>query len=117
LARKKPKPHRALRRDITDEQADVLNHLVRAHHQQVLTHLHPQRGFHGEIQPIAYGSGPEGEMLVRLDRIPTYRGVLYTEALAQAFPEFPACLDLRLKGWTPASMLPQHAANHSDPVR
>lgn len=104
MARKKVKPHRALHHRLSAEQVLVLNHLSSTS-PDALRHVHPQRGMYGEIQPIAFGVTADGDVLVRLDRIPILNGAPYTVALLNAFPEFPACLDLVIKGWTPASEL------------
>lgn len=110
MPRKKQKPHRALRRDVTAQQKIVLEHLVVNIEVEVL-HLHPQEGFRGEIQPIAFATGPDGDTILRLDRIPAIDGVPYTQVLLDAFPEFPICLDLRIKGWTSASMMQELREN------
>lgn len=102
MPRKKKKPHRAVYRNVTHEQVEILNHLLNNIPYQ-LQHLHPRKGMYGEVLPIAFGSTPEGEVLVRLDRVPGLGGTPYTQVLLDAFPEFPICLDMGLKGWTPES--------------
>lgn len=106
MAKKKQKPHRALKRDITVEQIIVLNHLIKWT-EVPLQHIHPQQGMQGEIQAIAFATCRENnsDVIIRLDRIPHIAGVPYTVVLRDAFPEFPACIDLVIKGWTPQSML------------
>lgn len=102
MPRKKKKPHRAVHRNVTREQVEILNHLLNNVPYQ-LQHMHPRKGMFGEILPIAFGTTPEGDVLVRLDRVPGFGGTAYTQALLDAFPEFPICLDMGLKGWTPES--------------
>jgi hypothetical protein len=104
MPRKKQKPHRALRRDVTVEQVAALTHLARWAGPS-LRHVHPQKGMGDEIQPLAFAISESGEMLLRLDRVPAVDGVPYTTVLRDAFPEFPLCLDLVIKGWTPESMV------------
>ena len=106
MAKKKEKPHRALRRDITPEQKLVLDHLI-AWSDIPLQHMHPQEGMEGEIQCLAFATCREDnrDVIVRLDRVPTIDGVPYTVVLREVFDEFPVCIDLVLKGWTPASMM------------
>ncbi len=102
MAKKKLKPHRAIRRDVSEEQAMVLAHLLQWG-EPGLRHVHPQAGMQGEVQAIAFGITTEGEQVVRLDRIPSIDGVPFRVILLDVFPEFPSCLELIPKGWTPAS--------------
>lgn len=117
MPRKKQKPHRALRRDVTAEQAAVLTHLSRWAG-PALRHVHPQKGWEGEIQPLAFGVSESGEVLLRLDRVPAIDGLPFATVLRSVFPEFPLCLDLIIKGWTPESMVefvPPPVKTESDP--
>lgn len=106
MAKKKEKPHRALKRDMTPQQVFVLDHLIKWS-DVPLRHLHPQQGMQGEIQSIAFATCREdsSEIIVRLDRIPHIQGIPFTIVLRKVFDEFPVCIDLVIKGWTPHSML------------
>jgi hypothetical protein len=106
MPKKKPKPHRAVLRNLNDEQKTVLTHFQKFAGPAV-QHVHPQRGIDGEIQVIAFASGPEGDSLVRMDRIPPVFGQPFTLVLRKVFPEFPACLDLMWKSWTPEGYKPE----------
>lgn len=105
MPKKKPKPHRAVLRNLNEEQKIVLTHF-----QQwvgpAVQHVHPQRGMDGEIQVIAFAFGSEGDRIVRMDHIPPFRGIPFVLVLRNAFPEFPACLDLVWKSWTPEGYKP-----------
>lgn len=106
MPRRKKTPHRALIRRVSVEQAAVLDHLLR-NVSVPLNHMHPQKGMFGEVQPIAFATTPTGEdVIVRMDRVPGLSEAPFTMALQNAFTEFPVCLDLGLKGWTPESMAP-----------
>jgi hypothetical protein len=104
MPRKKQKPHRAVIRLLSPEQTEALNHLIVSLGEPRLQHMHPQRGLQGEVQVIAFATGVDGaEHLIRLDRVPSFKGLPFTLALLKVFPEFPICLDLTWKGWTPIS--------------
>jgi hypothetical protein len=104
MPRKKQKPHRSVVRILTPEQTDILNHFIRVYGEPSLKHMHPQRGPMGEVQNIAFATTTEGEeVIVRLDRVTHYNGVPFQLALLKVFGEFPVCLDLIWKGWTPLS--------------
>lgn len=85
-----------------EQQRDVIAHLS-AWAGLGTSVIHPMQGIDGEVQVIALAMRAEGQVMLRLDHVPPFRGVPFRTALRGAFPDFPCSIYLVTRQWVPLS--------------
>lgn len=65
------------------------------------TVIHPMQGSQGEVQVVALGQRADGQVLLRLDRVPPFKGMPFRTAFRVAFPDFPCSIYLLTRQWVP----------------
>ena len=106
--RKKPEPTLP-KQPLNDEQRALFRHLASWTGPDISV-IYPQVGMFGEIQAIAVGFDPAGQVMLRLDRVPPMGGVPFTLALRAAFQEFPTALWLQFYQWSSKPSDHSHAS-------